>query len=90
MNDKKTKPAVPQFSLPEWLRPHLAEVRAWGPVSGEDSTCWVEGCERSPHLHGLCRRHYFRARRVWKPSADEQLTVGAASDEETDPRRAEA
>lgn len=66
MTNKTNKPAVPQFTIPGWLRPHLAEVRAWGPVGGEDTSCWVEGCDRSPHLHGLCRRHYFRASDAWK------------------------
>ncbi|MEU4017227.1 hypothetical protein AB0E56_18370 [Microbacterium sp. NPDC028030] len=66
MNDKKIKPAVPQFKIPSWLLAHVSEVRAWGPVAGEATTCWVEGCERSPHLHGLCRRHYFRAAETWK------------------------
>ncbi|WP_295014734.1 hypothetical protein [uncultured Microbacterium sp.] len=63
MNDKSS---IPQFKIPEWLRPHVAEVRTWGPVGGEDTDCWVEGCTRSPHLHGLCRRHYFRASEKWK------------------------
>lgn len=63
MNDRSN---IPQFKIPEWLRPHVAEVRTWGPVDGDDTYCWVEGCTRSPHLHGLCRRHYFRASEKWK------------------------
>lgn len=63
---EKQIPAAPQFTIPEWLAPHIEEVAGWGPVGGEDTACWVTGCERSPYLHGLCRRHYFRATGSWK------------------------
>ena len=66
MKTTNIKPAVPQFQIPDWLRPHVAEVRTWGQVEGDDTLCWVEGCTRSPHLHGICRRHYQRAEQRWK------------------------
>jgi len=82
MTDKK-KQAVPQFTIPAWLLPHVAEVRAWGPVDGEDASCWVAGCQRSPHLHGLCRRHYFRAAGVWKRPRSRKTTPEPPSALET-------
>lgn len=57
---------APVCALPEWLAPHADEVQNWGPIDGPDRTCWVGGCRRSPHLHGLCRGHYFRAYFAWK------------------------
>lgn len=64
-----------QQVTPQWLAAHVDEVQGWGPVAGIDSDCWVDGCARSPHLHGLCRRHYFRAARRWKRPADEATTA---------------
>ena len=53
-------------NLPNWLAPHAEEVAEWGatPAARE---CWVAGCHRDAHLHGLCKTHHKRARRAWNP-----------------------
>ena len=56
------KPAVPQFQIPEWLRPHVAEVRAWPRPSTPRVLCKVDGCQRDRRALGLCGHHYDRAR----------------------------
>lgn len=76
MSDKK----FPQFTIPSWLAPHMPEIRMWGAISGPDLRCWVEACDRSPHLHGLCRVHYFRAAGRWKPSGDGARSRGRKTD----------
>lgn len=70
MNDKKIAQG-PQFTIPGWLLPHVAEAEGWGPVAGPETTCWVEGCGRPPVTWGLCKAHAKRARRAWHPSPSE-------------------
>lgn len=64
---------IPQFTVPAWLMPHVAEVRAWPAVRGADRRCAVPVCDRSAFSLGLCREHYDsfrgRARRRGAPLA---------------------
>jgi len=61
-----TDPRPIPEGLPEWLAPHAVEVASWGPAPTAP-TCWVDGCQRDAHLHGLCRTHHMRAVRTWNP-----------------------
>ena len=55
---------VPQFVLPGWLLPHVAEVRTWPAVGTPEPQCLVAACDRTVHSLGICAQHYgrFRAR----------------------------
>lgn len=55
---------IPQFQIPAWLAPHVAEVRSWSAVEGPNPTCHVTSCDRSVFALGLCyeHRHRFRGR----------------------------
>lgn len=72
MSNNKNR--VPQFTVPDWLVPHLAEVRAWPAVKGPHPRCTVAACERSAFTLGLCVQHRVRfraqARRDGVPLAD--------------------
>ncbi len=61
MNDKTT-PAVPQYVIPAWLQPHVAEIREWPAPSTPRALCEVKGCKRDRRSLGLCGYHYCRAR----------------------------
>lgn len=88
-------PLIPT-GLPDWLSDHAEEVAGWGPAPVARG-CWVIGCRRDAHLHGLCKTHHTRAQRTWRPrrsqtwaarsktARDKQPVVGPASDSETDP-----
>lgn len=52
--------------LPTWIADHLAEIVSWGPAPVARG-CFVPGCRRDAHLHGLCKTHHRRARRAWNP-----------------------
>lgn len=90
MNDKKNT------DLPGWLAEHVEEVAGWGPAPVARG-CWVVGCRRDAHLHGLCKTHHTRAQRAWKPRPSDlsrwrdestgrkYVGVGPASDGETHP-----
>lgn len=68
--------------LPDWLAPHAEEVASWGPAPTAP-TCWVAGCRRDTHLHGLCKTHHLRATRTWNPRPShrnrKRTTDGSAS-----------
>ncbi|UNK71734.1 hypothetical protein [Microbacterium sp. H1-D42] len=51
---------------PAWLVPHADEVASWGPAPTAPD-CWVPGCQNSARLLGLCKTHYARAERTWRP-----------------------
>lgn len=76
---------------PDWLLPHLDEVRGWPAIRGTASPCHVTACSRDVWRWGLCKMHAQRARRAWNPPpaeasrrrVDEQPRAGRASDEET-------
>lgn len=55
---------IPQFQIPLWLTPHVAEVRIWPAVKGDAPCCRVSACGRDVRSLGLCVRHYnaFRTR----------------------------
>lgn len=65
-------------TLPEWLAPHTSEVASWGPAPAAPS-CWVTGCRRDAHLHGLCKTHHVRAVRAWNPRPSQLRKRGQAS-----------
>lgn len=58
-------PLIPD-TLPDWLASHADEIVAWGPAPVARG-CWVVGCRRDAHLHGLCKTHHSRATETWKP-----------------------
>lgn len=58
-------------TLPEWLAPHAGEVASWG-AAPTAPTCWVDGCQRDAHLHGLCKTHHLRAQRAWNPRPSQE------------------
>ncbi len=53
---------VPQFTIPRWLAPHVAEVRAWSAVRGPNPRCLIAVCTHSGFSLGLCRDHYDNLR----------------------------
>lgn len=55
---------VPQFVIPAWLLPHVAEVRTWSEIGTPEPECLVTRCDRTVHSLGFCAQHYgrFRAR----------------------------
>ena len=57
MTETKNLPQ-PQFRIPEWLAPHVAEVRGWRAVSTPQKHCVVTVCDRVPVSLGLCKQHY--------------------------------
>lgn len=76
--------------LPEWLAVHADEIAAWGPAPVARG-CWVIGCRRDAHLHGLCKTHHYRAARAWNPRPSqlpkaEKAAIARAFDSETKTR----
>lgn len=53
---------IPQFTIPPWLVPHVAEVRAWPAVRGPHPRCVVATCDRTAFSLGVCRDHYDNLR----------------------------
>lgn len=58
----KTEPTDPQYLIPEWLQPHVAEIREWRATWTPRTLCKVAGCQRDRRSLGLCSQHYLRAR----------------------------
>lgn len=52
--------------LPAWVADNVAEIVTWGPAPVARG-CFVPGCRRDAHLHGLCKTHHRRAKRAWNP-----------------------
>jgi hypothetical protein len=53
---------IPQFTIPPWLVPHVAEVRAWAAIRGPHPRCIVAACDRTAFSLGVCRDHYDNLR----------------------------
>ena len=56
--------------LPAWIADNVDEIVTWGPAPVARG-CFVPGCRRDAHLHGLCKTHHKRARRTWNPLPSE-------------------
>lgn len=48
-----------------WIDAHRQEIARWPLVVSPPPGCMVTGCLRTAHTHGICKPHYFRARRAW-------------------------
>lgn len=57
--------------LPGWVADNLDEILTWGPAPVARG-CFVPGCRRDAHLHGLCKTHHLRARRAWNPRPSQE------------------
>lgn len=53
---------IPQFTIPAWLVPHVADVRAWPAIRGPHPRCIVAACGRTAFSLGVCRDHYDNLR----------------------------
>lgn len=59
------------LNLPSWIADNLEEILTWGPAPVARG-CFVPGCRRDAHLHGMCKTHHLRAQRAWNPRPSQE------------------
>lgn len=72
-----------RFTLLDWINTNHDEICGWPSTGRSVGICWVRDCDRSPHVYGLCRTHYFRAYRGWKRAIKPGANVPGDNPRET-------